>query len=172
MVLKHRFHLLEKNRLLWSREVLKINISISSFAVSKPEAEIPKTRPLRSFQKPHHSSSNPFLQPHPQPQTMNVVRIIASQNHGQLFPACLQLDSIWSKKPSCRTSLLVQWLKLHLLMQGVQVRTLVRKLRFHMSCSQKSKHETETNSIKTFKKRRKKLSCNLILQTTGLGIFF
>lgn len=49
MVLTHRFHLLEKNGLLWSRKLLKINISISSFAVSKPEAEIPKTRVLRSF---------------------------------------------------------------------------------------------------------------------------
>lgn len=49
MVLTHRFHLLKKNRLLWSRKLLKGNISVSSFAVSKPEAEIPKTRPLRTF---------------------------------------------------------------------------------------------------------------------------
>ena len=156
MVLTHRFHLLEKNGLLWSRKLLKINISISSFAVSKPEAKIPKTRLLRSFWKPHHSSSNPFLQPRPQPQTMNVIRRTASQNHDQLFPACLQLDSLLSKKHSCSTSLLVQWLKLYLPVQGVWVRTLVNKLRSHMSCSRKSKHKTETemNSIRTLKKKK------------------
>ena len=155
MVLTHRFHLLEKNGLLWSRKLLKINISISSFAVSKPEAKIPKTRLLRSFWKPHHSSSNPFLQPRLQPQTMNVIRRTASQNHDQLFPACLQLDSLLSKKHSCSTSLLVQWLKLYLPVQGVWVRTLVSKLRSHMSCSGKSKHKTETemNSIRTLKKK-------------------
>ena len=41
-------------------------------------------------------------------------------------------------------SLMVQWLRLHLLMQEVQVQSLVRELRFHISCSQKkSKPKTE-----------------------------
>ena len=30
------------------------------------------------------------------------------------------------------TSLVVQWLRIHLPMQGTQVRSLVRELRFHM----------------------------------------
>ena len=37
------------------------------------------------------------------------------------------------------TSLVVQWLRLCLPMQGVQVQSLVRELRFNMSCSQKLK---------------------------------
>ena len=37
------------------------------------------------------------------------------------------------------TSLVVQWLRLCLPMQGVQVRTLIRELRSHMPCGQKSK---------------------------------
>ena len=43
-------------------------------------------------------------------------------------------------------SLAVQWLGLHLPTQGVQVQTLVRKLRSHMSHGQKKKnpkHKTE-----------------------------
>ena len=42
------------------------------------------------------------------------------------------------------TSLLVQWLRLHLPMQGVQVQSLARELGSHMPCSQKTKTETET----------------------------
>ena len=37
------------------------------------------------------------------------------------------------------TSLVVQWLRLHLPMQGVPVQSLVGKLRFHMTWGQKSK---------------------------------
>ena len=36
------------------------------------------------------------------------------------------------KKRSMRTSLVIQWLRLHLLMQGVQVPSLVRELRYHI----------------------------------------
>ena len=41
------------------------------------------------------------------------------------------------------TSLLVQWLRPHLPMQGVWVRSLVRELRFHMPRGQKTKHKAE-----------------------------
>ena len=43
-----------------------------------------------------------------------------------------------------RTSQAVQWLLLHLPMQGVWVRSLVGELRSHMPCGQKTKHTTET----------------------------
>ena len=44
-------------------------------------------------------------------------------------------------KPIKGTSLAVQWLRLRLLMQGVQARSLVRKLRPHMP--KKPKYKTE-----------------------------
>ena len=37
------------------------------------------------------------------------------------------------------TSLLVQWLRLHLPMQGVQVQSLARELGSHIPCGQKTK---------------------------------
>ena len=37
-----------------------------------------------------------------------------------------------------------QWLPLHLPMQGVWVRSLVRELRSHVRRGQKTKHKTET----------------------------
>ena len=37
------------------------------------------------------------------------------------------------------TSLAIQWLRLHLSMQGVQVQSLVRELRYHMPHGQKTK---------------------------------
>ena len=41
-------------------------------------------------------------------------------------------------------SLVIQWLRLHLSMQGVQVRSLVEELRPHMAHGQKNpKHKTE-----------------------------
>ena len=36
------------------------------------------------------------------------------------------------------TSLIVQWLKLPIQMQGLQVQSLVRELRSHMPCGQKT----------------------------------
>ena len=50
---------------------------------------------------------------------------------------------------------MVQWLRLHLPMQGVWVRSLVRELRFHIPRGQKTKTKSRsyiaTNSIKTLK---------------------
>ena len=58
--------------------------------------------------------------------------------------------------PSMGTSLVVQWLRLLLPMQGVRVRTLVRELRSHMPHDQNTKTKTRssivTNSIETLKK--------------------
>ena len=60
------------------------------------------------------------------------------------------------KKSILGTSLVVRWLKLCLPMQGVWIWYVIRGLRFHMSCSHKTKREnrnnTVTHSIKTFKK--------------------
>ena len=56
---------------------------------------------------------------------------------------------------------MVQWLRLHLPMQGVWVQSLVRELRHHMPHGQKqNRSNIVTNSIKTFKmshiKKKKK----------------
>ena len=40
------------------------------------------------------------------------------------------------------TSLVVQWVRLHLTMQGMRVRSLVGEQRPHMPCGQKTKTET------------------------------
>ena len=45
------------------------------------------------------------------------------------------------KEKRIGTFLTVQWLTLHLPMQGVQVQSLVRELRFHMPLGQESKHK-------------------------------
>ena len=66
----------------------------------------------------------------------------------------IQQGSTWFNKSLSGTSLAVQWLRLHLLMQGVWVWSLVRKGRFHMSQSQKNK---------TY--NRSKQYCNKILKT-------
>ena len=50
------------------------------------------------------------------------------------------------------TSLAVQWLRLHLPMQGVQVRSLVGKLRFHMRCGQKTKNIKQKQYCNIFNK--------------------
>ena len=53
------------------------------------------------------------------------------------------------------TSLVVQWLRLHLPVQGVQVQSLVGELRSHMPQGQKTKTSNRsnivTNPIKTLK---------------------
>ena len=41
------------------------------------------------------------------------------------------------------TSLVVHWLGLYLLLQGMQVQSLVRELRSHMPCDQKKKNKTK-----------------------------
>ena len=86
---------------------------------------------------------------------------------GQINKNCLNIA--YQKHPY-GISLVVQWLRLHLSMQGVWVQSLVRELRSHMTHGQKLK----TNSIKTFQKIRVKKSKNpystLILDFTTYGI--
>ena len=48
------------------------------------------------------------------------------------------------------TSLAVHWLRLHLPMEGVQVRSLVRELRSHKPHGQKNKIENRSNPISCF----------------------
>ena len=85
---------------------------------------------------------------------------------GQINKNCLNIA--YQKHPY-GISLVVQWLRLHLSMQGVWVQSLVRELRSHMTHGQKLK----TNSIKTFQKIRVKKSKNpystLILDFTTYG---
>ena len=50
-----------------------------------------------------------------------------------------QFEAKTEVKNTCGDSLVVQWLRLCLPMQGVQVRTLIRELRSHMPYGQKSK---------------------------------
>ena len=47
------------------------------------------------------------------------------------------------KEKRIGTFLGVQWSTLHLLMQGLQVQSLVRELRFHMPLGQESKHQNK-----------------------------
>ena len=61
------------------------------------------------------------------------------------------LKSSAFKTSGLGTSLVVQWLRPCLPMQGVRVRPLVRELRSHMPLGQKARNNTVTNSIKTLK---------------------
>ena len=49
------------------------------------------------------------------------------------------------------TSLAVQWLRLHLPMQGVRVQSLVRELRSHMLHGQKNKTKKKKRKLLFFK---------------------
>ena len=58
-------------------------------------------------------------------------------------------------------SLVFQWLRLHLPIQGLRVQSLMGALRSHMPWGQETKHKTNrsnilTNSMKTFKKLKNK----------------
>ena len=75
------------------------------------------------------------------------------------------LKSLAFKTSGLGTSLVVQWLRPCLPMQGVRVRPLVRELRSHMPLGQKARNNTVTNSIKTLKmvhilkKKKKNQGC-------------
>ena len=67
-----------------------------------------------------------------------------------------EADTMWKiyfKEESVGTSLVVQWFRLCLPMQGVRVQTLVRGLRSHMLAAKtqniKNRSNIVTNSIKT-----------------------
>jgi len=59
------------------------------------------------------------------------------------------------QRKCCGTSLVVQWLRLHLPMLGVRVRSLIGELRSHIPHGQETKtlnrSNIVTNSIKTLK---------------------
>ena len=65
------------------------------------------------------------------------------------------LEVFFIRKQHLGASLGVYWLRLHLPMQGVWVRSLVKELS-HMACNQKNKTKNRSsvvaNSIKTLKK--------------------
>ena len=55
------------------------------------------------------------------------------------------LDTLHALKKNLRTSLVVQWLRLQLPVQGVGVQSLIQELRSHMPhMAKKTKHKTET----------------------------
>ena len=64
-----------------------------------------------------------------------------------------RLDLLYIEKVSGGTFMVVQRLTLHFPMQGIRVQSLVRELRSHMPCSQKTKNRSNfgPNSIKTLK---------------------
>ena len=70
------------------------------------------------------------------------------------FFASCSADSLWMhhtnsiKKWIQGTFLAIQWLRLHLSMQGAQVQSLVGELRSHMSCNQEKKKPNQTKTIK------------------------
>ena len=73
-----------------------------------------------------------------------------------------EADTMWKvyfKEESVGTSLVVQWFRLCLPMQGVRVQSLVRGLRSHMLAAKtqniKNRSNIVTNSIKTLKKIHK-----------------
>ena len=74
---------------------------------------------------------------------------------------------------SWRISLVVQWLRLRLSMQGVWVRSLVWELRFHLPQGQKTKTQnrsnTVTNSMKTLKMVHIKKIFKIKKKKTSLG---
>ena len=47
--------------------------------------------------------------------------------------------SVYIEKPKTGTALVIQWLRRHLLMQGVWVRSLVEELGFHVPRAQNTK---------------------------------
>ena len=59
------------------------------------------------------------------------------------------------KTPSQGSPVVVQWLRLHLPMQGVWVQSLVRELRSRLPCGQKTKHKKQKHYCNKFNK------CNL-----------
>ena len=57
-----------------------------------------------------------------------------------------------TKRSTPGTCLVVQWLRLPLPMQGVQVPSLVGELRRHLPCGQKPKHKTQKQYCDKFNK--------------------
>ena len=68
-----------------------------------------------------------------------------------------------SRQEHCNrgTSLAVQWLRLCLPIQGVQVQSLVREPRSHMPCSQKNKEKQYCNKFNKDLKKKKEY-CNRV----------
>ena len=62
---------------------------------------------------------------------------------------------IRSESLTSGTSLVVQWLRLHLPVQGVWIRSMVRELSSHMPCHQKTKIENRSNIVKNSMKTLK-----------------
>ena len=87
---------------------------------------------------PLHPLFPPFFYPFPS----HAFTPVPNSTENVAFP-CLLLTTeatIWLEMTEVGTSLTVQWLKLHLTMQAVQVWSLVRELRSHMPQGQKNKN--------------------------------
>ena len=74
-----------------------------------------------------------------------------------LVPLPILLHEAFTYKCVLGTSLVVQWLRLRLLMQGVRVRSLVGELRSHMPCSQKNQNIKQKQYCHKFNKDFKKM---------------
>ena len=76
-------------------------------------------------------------------------------------PFCTPGQNSWAWKKKKRTSLTVQWLKVHLPMQEVRVQSPVRELRSHMPHGQKLqniKQKQYSNKFNKDSKKRKAIS--------------
>ena len=78
-----------------------------------------------------------------------------------------RLGLLYVEKVNGGTFMVVQWLTLHLPMQGIRVRSLVRELRSHMPLPQKTKPWNRSNVVtNTTNTLKKKSQWNTILQST------
>ena len=80
----------------------------------------------------------------------------------------------WGERPinaNPGTSLVVQWLRPYLPMQGVWVQSLFRELRSHISCSQKTKTENKQYCNKFYKSKTiNKMAIETYISTITLNV--
>ena len=80
----------------------------------------------------------------------NILCFFGEKNFGVKFPK--KDHRKYSMLKLCQDSLAVQWLRLHLPTQGVQVWSLVGELRTHMPWNQKTKHKQQKQYCNKFNK--------------------
>ena len=85
-----------------------------------------------------HSELHP-LEPHYINWLLSLVLLLSPSSWEGFFPSIciLAQDPSALKNAKKGTSLAAQWLRHHSSTEGAQVQSLVRELRFHMSCRQK-----------------------------------
>ena len=132
-----------------------LSTGISEYVSLEPKANREKAKPrlkdpndILSVTKSDHTWSQIYSQAFQLPEPINqYISLITYARLNLIFSVIYKIIT--------GTSLVVQWLRLHLPRQGMQIRSPVWKLRSHMLQGQKSKtffkSNIVTNSIKTFK---------------------